>query len=884
MLPLWLMAMALTVGAQTAPVPFEYQSPRPAAEWVSRRSAIILRPGPLLDRTSLEAPTLLAVTGEISGAHAGRLVLAADERTIVFTPDEPFASGERVTVVMRDGLRSRAGAAIAATSFGFTADTTPQEIIEAARWPSEVPVTEAPSASTASVAPSDFPALTVTTVNDPAPGRIYLANLAFNQQIGTTPYLMVLDNDAVPLFRERKGQPAFDFKRQANGTVTYYDTERSVYVILDSTYAEIGTVNIGSGYQTDVHELLVLPNGNVLIMGLAPRRVDLSGIVTGGRKDAIVLDMVIQELEADGTVVFEWRSVDHFAVTDATYEDLTAETVDHVHPNSLDVDTDGNLLLSSRHLDEVTKISRTTGAIIWRLGGKNNQFTFTNDPDRFSYQHDARRVANGNILLFDNGNHHPTPHSRAVEYRLDETAMTATVAWQFRHTPEIYSYAMGNAQRLPNGNTMIGWGANNTITEVRPDGAVAFEMTMPNGVFTYRAFRLPASWRVTTELVSPAADTLDIELAPELIWERTGGARAYHVQLATDAAFERIVHEEVDLAATSTGVPVLMEWTQYFWRVRAIGDEIDGAWSPARSFTTGGVPHVLTLVAPPQGSTNLTMAPALRWAPFAGATSYDVQLSANDMFFNDPVVDTTVAGSILWLEAIGAGDRYYWRVRPNGASGTGNWSQVWDFRTAAEIAPALPERITPVLPALGSTIGAGAIRFLWQSDTSTSLFRLLVAANPSIDGGPMDDGVLVDTTVASLEAITPAGALTPGMYWWVVRATNALGEQFTSPVGSFTVDATIGVVAERAIVGASSLTPNPAGSSALLSVTLARATDMSVRIVDLSGTTVAVPFAGAVRAGTQRIGLRLDELAAGMYLCLVTTPEGATTHRLAVVR
>lgn len=41
--------------------------------------------------------------------------------------------------------------------------------------------------------------------------------------------------------------------------------------------------------------------------------------------------------------------------------------------------------------------------MIWILGGRRNQFVFTNDL-RFSRQHDIRRLANGNITLFDNGN------------------------------------------------------------------------------------------------------------------------------------------------------------------------------------------------------------------------------------------------------------------------------------------------------------------------------------------------------------------------------------------------------------------------------------------------------------------------------------------------
>ena len=65
---------------------------------------------------------------------------------------------------------------------------------------------------------------------------------------------------------------------------------------------------------------------------------------------------------------------------------------------------------------------REDGRILWRLGGKNNEFTFVNDPERFSQQHSIRRIPNGHVMLFDNGNYHAVPHSRAVEYALDENA------------------------------------------------------------------------------------------------------------------------------------------------------------------------------------------------------------------------------------------------------------------------------------------------------------------------------------------------------------------------------------------------------------------------------------------------------------------------------
>jgi hypothetical protein len=212
--------------------------------------------------------------------------------------------------------------------------------------------------------------------------------------------------------------------------------------------------------------------------------------VPGGFTGAEVVGYAIQELDQNKNVVFQWRTLDHFALTDATGIDLTATWIDYAHCNAIDVDTDGNLLLSTRHFSEITKINRETGDIIWRLGGKNNQFRFVNDSVGFSYQHAVRRIDNGNITLFDNGDFHVPPYSRAVEYAVDTAQKTATLVWQYRNTPDAFGYAMGYVQRLPNGNTLIGWGAGNpTVTEVSPSGNKVFEMTFDEGVYSYRAFR-----------------------------------------------------------------------------------------------------------------------------------------------------------------------------------------------------------------------------------------------------------------------------------------------------------------------------------------------------------------------------------------------------------
>ena len=133
------------------------------------------------------------------------------------------------------------------------------------------------------------------------------------------------------------------------------------------------------------------------------QRVRMDTVVPGGDTDATVIGLIVQELDENKNVVFQWRSWDHFEITDATYNiDLTESIIDYVHGNAIEMNDDGILLISSRHMDEVTKIDRQTGDIIWRCGGEhceNNEFTFLNDAIGFSHQHDLRRLPNGNLLF-----------------------------------------------------------------------------------------------------------------------------------------------------------------------------------------------------------------------------------------------------------------------------------------------------------------------------------------------------------------------------------------------------------------------------------------------------------------------------------------------------
>ncbi len=463
----------LTSPAQTV----TYISPLPGSRNVSQQTNIILRVRGQLDPTTASLPDIFSVLGSSSGIHHGITKLSDDRQTLVFLPLSPFRGGETVTVKTKQGLSTLQGNSVEPLEFIFTVDSLSaarqKEILNKAMnrlrdAPTSSPVKAASASLARSAAglPTDFPEPLITVSDSPSSGDIFLLTwhmLEVPNDVAFVPtdeqYLMMLDNTGVAVYYKPVETLSTDFKMQPNGHLTYYDGVAGEFLEMDSTYAVIDYYGAGNGYTTDLHELLLLPNGHALLLAQDTEIMDMSNVVKGGYPAASIIGYVIQELDQNKDVVFQWRSLDYIPVTDCLHQDLTAEEIDYIHCNGLDVDTVGNILLSSRHTDEITKIDRQTGKIIWRWGGKENQFTSTNDPIGFSEQHCIRRTPTGTLLLFDDGNYHTPPFSRAVEYSMNETAKTVTQVWQFRHTPDVVAVALGSVQRLPNGNTLIGWGA-----------------------------------------------------------------------------------------------------------------------------------------------------------------------------------------------------------------------------------------------------------------------------------------------------------------------------------------------------------------------------------------------------------------------------------------
>jgi Developmentally Regulated MAPK Interacting Protein./Arylsulfotransferase (ASST). len=356
--------------------------------------------------------------------------------------------------------------------------------------------------------PTNFPTVTVTTnyAAGTANGYIFLANNIAPTNIGY--YVMMLTNDGSPTWYKALTNSGYDFKVLPNGYLHYAQQIKALsytgggdvtHEVMDENHNTVESIHGGNGYAAEAHDFQMLPNGNVLQFGYYLSEVDMSQVVSNGNPAALVSGAVLQELDAQRTVVFQWRSWDYYPFT-SQWVNSTAAVISQFHVNCIMQDTDGNIIISTP--EWVKKISRQTGDIMWHLGGPENQFTFVGVTQQQGTNHfrghAINRLPNGHVLIYNNSAPGPGTTSTVHEYALDETNKIATHIWTYTPNPAIAGPNQGNAQRLANGNTFVGWGgaATAVCTEVAgTDVVFQAKFNTPN-VNSYRSYKFaypPAS-------------------------------------------------------------------------------------------------------------------------------------------------------------------------------------------------------------------------------------------------------------------------------------------------------------------------------------------------------------------------------------------------------
>jgi hypothetical protein len=447
------------------------------------------------------------VSGSRTGAHSGRLAAYSQGDGASFLPARPFAGGERVSVhaALREGART------VPFAWGFTVAVrdTPGSSSAAV-----VGVAKNPHASP-TAAPTDFqsfhsrsqlrpPDVTVSSVARTATGDLFIAPYAGIGQYGP----MILSPHGELIWFKALAPPgtrAGDFRVQqyeGKPVLTWWQdpliadgSKTAGEVIANSAYQNIAYVRAGNGYQPDLHEFQITPQGTGLITVYDAIDCNLHSV--GGPRDGAVADTLLQEIDLKtGLVMYEWHSLDHVPLTSSYSSPRTTskhEPFDYFHINSVDVENDGDLLVDSRNTWAAYDVDAKTGQVRWQLGGKHSSFKL-GPGAATAWQHDAVQQPDGAITFFDNGaSPQVQPQSRAIEVTLDQAKMTATLTRSYAHQSPLVADSQGNVQALPGGDWTVGWGQAGYLSEINASGQLLFDAHLPPNWESYRTFVQPWS-------------------------------------------------------------------------------------------------------------------------------------------------------------------------------------------------------------------------------------------------------------------------------------------------------------------------------------------------------------------------------------------------------
>lgn len=328
--------------------------------------------------------------------------------------------------------------------------------------------------------PGDLPSYTAGGTS-PLPGYVVF---------GAGNYGLVIDNTGRVVWYRRfpPNGPGLNFMSQPSGQ--YVARPGNNFLVVDALGDSVRSIACAGGRTLRFHDLLIRPQGDVWLMCDETRTVNLTAF--GGPANAQVTGTVVQHLDAAGALLFEWNPFDHFAIDDVDPTVLTGANVNWTHGNSLDLDTDGHVLVSFRSLHEVTKFNSTTGAIIWRMGGRRNQFTFAGaGAPGFQSQHNVRVVGPNRFILLDNTGSADTRYER---YEVNAAGLVATLEQSYGSPSGAQTAIGGSVQQAGTGRWLFSVGTTGHVEEFDGGGTLHW-MINGNPGYVFRAQRIPSLYQ-----------------------------------------------------------------------------------------------------------------------------------------------------------------------------------------------------------------------------------------------------------------------------------------------------------------------------------------------------------------------------------------------------
>lgn len=228
------------------------------------------------------------------------------------------------------------------------------------------------------------------------------------------------------------------------------------------------------------HDWARMDNGNTIIGRYVPIPEELASKIEGGipgtELDGIMWGNVLQEIDPNGKVVWEWIAHEHMDVDEDKVCTLCPRD-SWSYINAIEALPDGDVMISLRAIDTIAIIDRKTGRFRWKWGR-----------GELAHQHNPTLLDNGRILLFDNGLHRRNPVCLSYSRLLEVNPKTEKIEWEYQdeNTTKFYSCVCSGVQRLPNGNTLVCEATKGRIFEITPEKETVWEYISPHFGYFHR--------------------------------------------------------------------------------------------------------------------------------------------------------------------------------------------------------------------------------------------------------------------------------------------------------------------------------------------------------------------------------------------------------------
>jgi YD repeat-containing protein len=288
--------------------------------------------------------------------------------------------------------------------------------------------------------------------------------------------------------------------------------------------------------------------------------------------------------------------------------------------------------------------------------------------------------------------------------------------------------------------------------------------------------------------------------------------------------------------------------------------------------------EIVLLSSPTNLSEDLEIEEALSWTETSYTDFYHVQLSESKDFEILLLDKSDTKERTIPIKNLKYNTTYYWRVRAINSIGSGNWSEIWSFRTI-EVFPPQDPVVLQYPNDNAKEVKMKNLELEWLPTENTDSYLIQVSLGPSFEDKQLVYNI--KNIQSNIVNLAPLGSET--LYYWRVRAVNKYGNGPWAETWVFTTEKLVSVedLSNKYNV---LVFPNPTYKNATISYSLPQASSVEISLFDQSGNIVISSGKQDQTAGPNQFKFATNKLSSGTYYYTIHFLSQIQSGKLAIVK